>query len=103
MLPPVQCFHPCLYTHTAPACLPACLPACSEETALLQRLHELNPALIRRLCHRLFFVVNKCDAVSITSLCWRSRMGGGAAASGWQCQPQCACSCAASLLSASCQ
>ncbi|EFN57538.1 hypothetical protein CHLNCDRAFT_143157 [Chlorella variabilis] len=33
----------------------------NEETAMLQRLHELNPGVVRRLCHRCFFVVNKLD------------------------------------------
>ncbi|KAI7841857.1 hypothetical protein COHA_004386 [Chlorella ohadii] len=32
-----------------------------EEAAMLRRLRELNPALIRRLAHRLFFAVNKID------------------------------------------
>lgn len=30
---------------------------------MLRRLRELNPALIRRLAHRLFFAVNKIDMV----------------------------------------
>lgn len=30
---------------------------------MLQRLHELNPGVVRRLCHRCFFVVNKLDLV----------------------------------------
>lgn len=38
----------------------------SDEAAMLQRLNELNPALIRRLCHRLFFVVNKMDMAETT-------------------------------------
>ncbi|KAL4860024.1 tRNA(adenine(34)) deaminase [Chlorella vulgaris] len=32
-----------------------------EEAAMLQRLHELNPNLLRRLCTRCFFCVNKLD------------------------------------------
>jgi hypothetical protein len=34
-----------------------------EEAAMLRRLRELNPALIRRLAHRLHFAVNKIDTV----------------------------------------
>ncbi len=30
---------------------------------MLQRLHELNPQLIRRISRRIFFVVNKMDVV----------------------------------------
>lgn len=33
----------------------------SDEAAMLQRLHELNPQLIRRISRRIFFVVNKMD------------------------------------------
>lgn len=45
---------------TAPAGAP---PPCSDEAAMLQRLHELNPQLIRRISRRIFFVVNKMDIV----------------------------------------
>lgn len=34
----------------------------AEEAAMLGRLRSLNPELVRRLCTRLFFVVNKLDA-----------------------------------------
>lgn len=75
----------------------ACPAACSEETALLQRLHELNPALMRRLCHRLFFAVNKCDAVSHTTPLTNrvpaaTNCGGGAASASGNSVP---CPCAA--------
>lgn len=33
----------------------------AEEAAVLTRLKAINPALIQRLCSRLFFVVNKMD------------------------------------------
>jgi hypothetical protein len=36
---------------------------CSEEKALFQRLQELNPSLLRRLCTRCFFAVNKVDVM----------------------------------------
>lgn len=40
---------------------------------MLQRLHELNPQLIRRISRRIFFVVNKMDVVSIGAQAWRCR------------------------------
>ncbi|GFH20932.1 uncharacterized protein HaLaN_18140, partial [Haematococcus lacustris] len=38
-----------------------------DEASLLQRLKQVNPALVRRLSQRFFFVVNKVDAAQTTS------------------------------------